>query len=499
MFPVYGFDRIPTELLSEIFLLIVTSYGFNQPTEFIPAVRLSHVSQRWKRCVGLDPRLWTCLKLRGCGLTSHEFLVGTSSCSKYSPTMLQRDISALGLFISRAQRLPLALLIEKGYAFGPSLEGTEYGIKYRNELVPVLMEYIRRCRRLELKAPFSSFPWEESAPTFTSALWSAQRLRVLNFSRGWVESLKLNASFYSRLESLTVSDTKHTLKFFGGLNADSLQHLDVSGDYLDWVEFLQIAGSLKYLEYLSVSIMSPTYATGLGSLVQNLPRVRFERLRDLSVKFAQAFHSENAPLRILGFIDATDLESLHTSLAFNQLYTGGAEQLSEFLRRTPQLSKLSLQDDISFTVEEHRVVFGSVPQLRKLSFQKCSIEGPNIGTLPLLSVLSEATNCATCTLTRKGHKIPRYCPQLEYLHIGSPPNVGWRDILGLLASRSGCGERSNSVPPPLKRQGTDEKRGSTCDHEAKPLRVSFASGPRPEEALQPEWTQCVVNGLIVCT
>ena len=408
--------------------------------------------------------------------------------------MLLRDSAALAIFLKRSKQLSLSLVVENGYPYGPTLEKTEYGIMFREVLFASFAKFIRRCHRLELNVRFNSFPWDGTASTISSAIHEATRLKTLSIFRGWARFLKLEAIQYTRLQSLTTFETERPLQLFGDLPADTLRHLEIKGDFMDWVEFVKTAKSFSNLRSLKLSMVCPTYSTDMESLSKKLSATHMEHLDHLSVKFSHAFHVENSPLRMLEYIDAPNLVSFHACLSLNQSHTGAAE-LATFLSRTPLLIHLSLEDGVSFGVDEHCMVLQSVPQLKSLSFAHCALEGNHNGTIPLIAVLTETSECISSRDAIK-HAHPLLCPSLEDITIKAPPIIRSKDVLALLTARVCCADEGikSSEVATLDVPISEGQRTGSCLGETK-LRRARISAHLSHEL--PEWDHLRGKGLLL--
>ena len=313
--------HLPCELVSSIFLTVVQSYGTSLPSEFIPTIRFSQVCQLWREFVFSNPSLWTTLRLKGTGLSLYSdtrlpqeniYYIPDGDTILLTPDVLQRDCGALSLFLQRSNDLPLKLLVDRGYPYGPSLANSEYGESLRETLIPALHKFITRCDTLYLRIAHEEIPWQETVPILSSAINEAVNLRTLKIGEGWMERSEPEAALFNRLETLQSSDYK-ILFDICDLRAVNLRRLEVRDD-VRWdyaLDALRSCPSLRRLSLFSVR--------GSGSVQSSPPSmVPLPHLNHLSLVFQDNEGSAKTPSKLLEFVEARALASLNVKIAFQQ-------------------------------------------------------------------------------------------------------------------------------------------------------------------------------------
>lgn len=478
-------NHLPIELISEVFLIVVGSYGTSLPLDFIPSVRLSHVCRLWRDIAHLHPCLWTTLRLKGTGLPLGEFgeddvneyIIADDDPLELTAGLLQRDCEALALFLEHSGKLPLTLIVEQGYPYGPSIGSSDYGRAFRETLVPNLCAFIRRCECLYLGITLDSMPWMGVTPELSYALNEATDLWKLTIGERWLDELNLKPCVFNRLRSLQSPDSNVMLAL-QSRPASHLQKLDVREE-VAWVDVTITLQSCPNLRQLSLSmVVQDDWDRSPDALLT----AYLVQLRSLVLGFENAGRPDKTPLRLFDFIETGSLTSLQVEFGTMQT-EHDAKYLTNFLKRTPTLQSMALRN-LTCCEEGFTKVLKSVPQLKSLYFFNRS--HLRDGLHPILSLLSTNAGCAI----EWSHLHSMYCPSLETFAFESVPtargtSTTMRSIVTFLLSRVGIKDSGSARP---SNDVSKCPRLGNSDHEQKPLRnASFSIGIPMEIALSFGW------------
>lgn len=196
--------RLPTELLSCIFLLIV-----NDPAEnHLSILTISHVCSRWRQVTLSNGALWARIVL--------------------TFPMSGQKLSCADTWLSRSGTSPLDILLD---VRDPEWGWKEYDHKFRLEhmesIMQLLITHIKRWRMVEMRAdtwaPICIFLW------YCRGARAAPVLEKISLSR-------CNAYFTSRGQIFQPTSLHRPIKLFGDIALDRLRKVSLVGVHIDWSE-----------------------------------------------------------------------------------------------------------------------------------------------------------------------------------------------------------------------------------------------------------------------
>jgi hypothetical protein len=195
-------DRLPNELLSYIFLLIVTDPAENH----LCTLTISHVCLLWRQVALSNGVLWARIVL--------TFPIS------------DRKLSCANTWLSRSSTSPLDILLD---VRDPEWEWKEDNHRFRSEhmqsIMQLLITHVERWQIVEMRAdtwaPICTFLWHsrgaEAAPV----------LEKLSLSR-------CNAYFASRDQIFQPTSLRRPIKLFGDIALGRLREVSLVGVHIDW-------------------------------------------------------------------------------------------------------------------------------------------------------------------------------------------------------------------------------------------------------------------------
>ena len=196
--------RLPNELLSYIFLLIV-----NDPTEnYLCALAISHVCFQWRQLALSNGALWARIVL--------TFPIS------------DQKLSYANAWLSRSRASPLDILLD---IRDPEWKWKEDDHKFRLEdmqpIMQLLITHIERWHIFEMRAdtwaPICAFLWRSRGAK------AAPLLEKLSLSR-------CNAYFTSRDQTFQPTSLRRPIKLFGDIALERLLEVSLVGVHIDWSE-----------------------------------------------------------------------------------------------------------------------------------------------------------------------------------------------------------------------------------------------------------------------
>jgi len=197
-------DRLPNELLSYVFLLIV-----NDPTaNHLSTLPISHVCFQWRQLVLSNGALWTRIVL--------TFPIS------------DLKLSCADAWFSRSGASPLDILLD---VRDPEWRWKEDDHKFRlGDMQPImrlLMTHVQRWQIVEMRAdtwaPICTFLW------YCRGVKAASALQKFSLSR-------CNAYFSSRDQTFQPTSLRRPIKLFGDIALGKLREVSLVGVHIDWSE-----------------------------------------------------------------------------------------------------------------------------------------------------------------------------------------------------------------------------------------------------------------------
>ena len=194
--------RLPNELLSYIFLLIV-----NDPAEnHLCTLIISHVCLKWRQVALSNGALWARIVL--------TFPISN------------RKLSCATTWLSRSSTSPLDILLD---VRDPEWEWKEENHKFRLEhmqsIMQLLITHVERWQIVEMRAdtwgPICTFLWHSRGAK------EAPMLEKLSLSR-------CNAYFTSRDQTFQPASLRRPIKLFGDIALGRLREVSLVGVHIDW-------------------------------------------------------------------------------------------------------------------------------------------------------------------------------------------------------------------------------------------------------------------------
>jgi hypothetical protein len=196
--------RLPTELLSYIFLLIVSD-----PAEsHLCTLAISHVCFQWRQVALANGALWARIVL-------------TFPISEHK-------ISCARAWLSRSGTSPLDILLD---VRDPEWRWKEDDHKFRLEnmqsIMQLLITHVERWQMVEVRAdtwaPICTFLWH------SRGVKAVPVLEKLSLSR-------CNAYFASRDQTFQPTSLRRPIKLFGDIGLGRLKEVSLVGVHIDWSE-----------------------------------------------------------------------------------------------------------------------------------------------------------------------------------------------------------------------------------------------------------------------
>ena len=194
--------RLPNELLSYIFLLIV-----NDPAEnHLCALTISHVCLQWRQLALLNGALWARIVL--------TFPIS------------DRKISCANTWLSRSSTSPLDILLDvRDPEWGWKEDDHKFRLEHMQSIMQMLITHVERWQIVEMIAdtwaPICTFLWHSRKAK------AAPVLEKLSLSR-------CNAYFTSRDQTFQPASLRRPIKLFGDIALGRLREVSLVGVHIDW-------------------------------------------------------------------------------------------------------------------------------------------------------------------------------------------------------------------------------------------------------------------------
>jgi hypothetical protein len=194
--------RLPNELLSYIFLLIV-----NDPAEdHLCALTISHVCLRWRQVSLSNGALWARIVL--------NFPIS------------DRKLSCANTWLSRSSTSPLDILLDiRDPEWGWKEDNHRFRLEHMQSIMQLLSSHVERWQIVEMRAdtwaPICTFLWHSRKAK------AAPVLEKLSLSR-------CNAYFTSRDQPFQPTSLRRPIKLFGDIPLGRLREVSLVGVHIDW-------------------------------------------------------------------------------------------------------------------------------------------------------------------------------------------------------------------------------------------------------------------------
>lgn len=194
--------RLPNELLSYIFLLIV-----NDPAEnHLCALTISHVCLQWKQVALSNGALWARIVL--------TFPISDSK------------LSCANTWLSRSSNSPLGILLDvRDPEWGWKEDNHRFRLEHMQSIMQLLITHVERWQIVEMRAdtwaPICTFLWHSRKAK------AAPVLEKLSLSR-------CNAYFTSRDQTFQPTSLRRPIKLFGDIALGRLREVSLVGVHIDW-------------------------------------------------------------------------------------------------------------------------------------------------------------------------------------------------------------------------------------------------------------------------
>ena len=195
-------SRLPNELLSYIFLLIV-----NDPAEnHLCALTISHVCLQWREVALSNGALWARIVL--------TFPIS------------DRKLSRANTWLSRSSTSPLDILLDvRDPEWGWKEDDHNFRLEHMQSIMQLLTTHVERWQIVEMMAdtwaPICTFLWHSRKVN------GVPMLEKLSLSR-------CNAYFTSRDQTFQPSSLRRPIKLFGDIALGRLREVSLVGVHIDW-------------------------------------------------------------------------------------------------------------------------------------------------------------------------------------------------------------------------------------------------------------------------
>ena len=194
--------RLPNELLSYIFLLIV-----NDPAEsHLCTLTISHVCLQWRQLALSNGALWARIVL--------TFPIS------------DRKLSYANTWLSRSSASPLDILLDvRDPEWGWKEDKHKFRLEHMQSIMQLLITHVERWQIVEMRAdtwaPICTFLW------LSRGAKAAPVLEKLSLSR-------CNAYFTSRDQTFQPASLRRPIKLFGDIALGRLREVSLVGVHIDW-------------------------------------------------------------------------------------------------------------------------------------------------------------------------------------------------------------------------------------------------------------------------
>jgi F-box-like len=196
--------RLPNELLSYIFLLIVDDPAENH----LCALTISHVCLQWRQVALSNGALWARIVL--------TFPIS------------DRKLSRANTWLSRSSTSPLDILLDvRDPEWGWKEDDHNFRLEHMQSIMQLLITHVERWQIVEMRAdtwaPICTFLWHSRKAK------AAPMLEKLSLSR-------CNAYFTSRDQTFQPASLRRPIKLFGdiALRLGRLREVSLVGVHIDW-------------------------------------------------------------------------------------------------------------------------------------------------------------------------------------------------------------------------------------------------------------------------
>ena len=194
--------RLPNELLSYIFLLIVSDPAENH----LCTLTISHVCLKWREVALSNGALWARIVL-------------TFPISK-------RKLSCANTWLSRSNISPLDILLDvRDPEWGWKEDDHKFRLEHMQSIMQMLIAHVGRWQIVEMRAdtwsPICTFLWHSRGAK------AAPVLEKLSLSR-------CNAYFTSRDQTFQSASLRRPIKLFGDIALGRLREVSLVGVHIDW-------------------------------------------------------------------------------------------------------------------------------------------------------------------------------------------------------------------------------------------------------------------------
>ena len=196
--------RLPNELLSYIFLLIV-----NDPAEtHLCTLAISHVCFQWRQVALSNGALWARIVLTF-PISDHK-------------------LSCASTWLSRSSTSPLDILLDvRDPEWGWKEDDHKFRLEHMQSIMQLLITHVERWQMVEMRAdtwtPICTFLW------LSRGAKAAPALEKLSLSR-------CNAYFTSRDQTFQPTSLRRPIKLFGDIALERLREVSLVGVHIDWSE-----------------------------------------------------------------------------------------------------------------------------------------------------------------------------------------------------------------------------------------------------------------------
>ncbi|KAF5335608.1 hypothetical protein D9758_017271 [Tetrapyrgos nigripes] len=210
--PISPFDRVPTEVLNNIFLF-TTERNENQYVhhyaEFIMPLTISHTCTRWRSIALSDGFLWTNLDI-----------------TDFSEIAIYRTHA----WLSRSKNRPLSILMDfrDDEWDWDGKDRHHFTGRHMRVFLELLLPHVERWKSFRIYTD----TWEP-IHTFLSF---TNELAMVPSSLQTLALLRCNAYFATEGETFQPDDLKEPIPLFGGRPVQHLREVSLVGVHVDWVE-----------------------------------------------------------------------------------------------------------------------------------------------------------------------------------------------------------------------------------------------------------------------
>ena len=198
----YTIGRLPNELLSYIFFLIVN----DPPENHLSALTISHICLQWRQVALSNGALWARIVL--------TFPIS------------DRKLSRANTWLSRSSTSPLDILVDvRDPEWGWKEDDHNFRLEHMQSIMQLLITHVERWQIVEMRAD----TW---APICTF-LWNSRKARAAPVLEKFSLS-RCNAYFTSRDQTFQPASLRRPIKLFGDIALGRLREVSLVGVHIDW-------------------------------------------------------------------------------------------------------------------------------------------------------------------------------------------------------------------------------------------------------------------------